>query len=166
MRLWNFVLCITTLMAFSMVPDNTASGVEVVAGGKVLELKKTLPDADDLWVTAADFTRINGFDVKPQGACYKEICIPLKQDSDSDLFVKRDGDSWFNATAFASKVQQAHVVDRDAEVWSFGIVPTARKAFLDSAIAPDFALTDRNGDVVKLSDFRGKKVLIITWASW
>ena len=32
--------------------------------------------------------------------------------------------------------------------------------------APDFALPNREGEVVRLSDFRGKKVLIITWASW
>ena len=31
---------------------------------------------------------------------------------------------------------------------------------------PDFALPDRNGKTVRLSDFRGKKVLIVTWASW
>jgi len=46
------------------------------------------------------------------------------------------------------------------------MVPSSRKAFLDSAVAPDFELVDRNGDTVKLSNFRGKKVLIITWASW
>ncbi len=32
-------------------------------------------------------------------------------------------------------------------------------------MAPDFALEDREGNVVRLSDFRGKKVLIVTWAS-
>ena len=28
------------------------------------------------------------------------------------------------------------------------------------------ALAEKNKDKVKLSDFRGKKVLIVTWASW
>jgi len=166
MKFSNLAWYMGVLLAFSMASENRVSGVEVVAGGKVIELKKILPDANDLWVTSEDFTRINGFVIKPQGACYQEICVPLKQETDSDLFVKRDGESWFNATGFANKIQQAHVVDRDAEVWSFGLVPSSRKSFLDSAIAPDFSLTDRNGDLVKLSDFRGKKVLIITWASW
>ncbi len=166
MRFWNFVFSVATVLALLASPGNAARAVEVLAGGKLIELEKTLPDVEDLWVTSEDFTKINGFVIKPEGACYESVCIPLRQDHDSDLFVRRDGQSWFNASAFADKVQQAYVVDRDAKVWSFGLVPDTRKAFLDSAIAPDFELKDRAGNLVKLSDFRGKKVLIITWASW
>ncbi|MDS8854824.1 TlpA disulfide reductase family protein, partial [Streptococcus pneumoniae] len=32
--------------------------------------------------------------------------------------------------------------------------------------APDFTLTDQNGDTVKLSDYRGKKVILNFWATW
>jgi len=45
-------------------------------------------------------------------------------------------------------------------------MPVLRSAFVNSRIAPDFAVPDRKGRVVHLSDFRGKKVLIVTWASW
>ena len=153
-------------LAFNFCLASSAQAIDVVVGGDVIEIAKVLPDANDLWVTPDDFTLINGFEVKPEGACYESICIPLKQDADNDLHVNRDGQSWLNATEFAAKVQQSFVVDRDQNVWSFGMVPTARKPFLESAVAPDFELKDRNGDLVQLSDFRGKKVLIITWASW
>jgi peroxiredoxin len=33
-------------------------------------------------------------------------------------------------------------------------------------MAPDFEMKDRAGKLVRLSDFRGKKVMLVTWASW
>jgi len=36
----------------------------------------------------------------------------------------------------------------------------------DSQLAPDFAFLDRQGNTVKLSDFRGKPVVLNMWASW
>ena len=56
--------------------------------------------------------------------------------------------------------------DAAGDVWSFGAVPDVANAELPKAIAPDFALKDRSGKTVRLSDFRGKKVLVLTWASW
>ncbi len=82
------------------------------------------------------------------------------------MFVTRRGQPWFNVTELARKLEQAYVVDHDHHVWSFGEVPVTRTSFLNAAIAPDFALPNRAGDLVRLSDFRGKKVFIVTWASW
>lgn len=158
-----FASAMAVVLLFSV--ERVHADVAIV-GGKTLAIESTLPDVSDLWVTPQDFTRISGFELKPEGACCDAICIPIKQDADSDLFVKRDGRSWINVTEFANRIQQAHVADYESGVWSFGLVPHTRKSFLESATAPDFALKDRDGNVVKLSDFRGKKVLIITWASW
>jgi len=113
---------------------------------------------DVLWVRKTDLPRINDFEIKPQGACRADVCIPI------DKGMTRG--SFFNLTAFARKVGQPVVVDRDARVWSFGEIPLVRGQFLESRLAPDFAVPDRTGRVVHLSDFRGKKVLVITWASW
>ena len=164
-RLGRF-LCMPALTALAVAANVTAQAATAIAGGEAFAIETTLPDVRHLWVTPEDFTRINGFVLKPEGACLDDICIPLRQDRDGGLFVTREGQSWLNATAFADKVQQAYVVDRETGVWSFGQVPAVRKAFLESAMAPDFALRNRDGNIVRLSDFRGKKVLIITWASW
>ncbi len=32
--------------------------------------------------------------------------------------------------------------------------------------APDFALPSLEGDTIRLSDYRGKKVVLFMWASW
>ena len=42
----------------------------------------------------------------------------------------------------------------------------SRNGSMVARIAPDFAVPDRKGRVVHLSDFRGRKVFVVTWASW
>ena len=42
----------------------------------------------------------------------------------------------------------------------------SQKGYLTTLEAPDFRLPDMNGKLHALSDFRGKKVLLLTWASW
>lgn len=44
--------------------------------------------------------------------------------------------------------------------------PPSVKAEKDRKTAPDFALKDANGATVKLSDYRGKVVLLNFWATW
>ena len=143
-----------------------ADAATVLYGDRVVTVERTLADPNDLWVTAADVTRINGFEIKPEGACLAEICIPLPQDADSNMTVTRDGEKWFNVTELARKLQQAYAFDSETNTWSFGQIPATRRSFLESAEAPDFALEDRSGKIVRLSDFRGKKVLLLSWASW
>jgi len=143
-----------------------AGAATVLYNDQVVEVENVLADPTDLWVSPEDLTRINGFELKPEGACLDSICIPLKQDADSEAFVTRDGQPWVNVTALARKLQQAYTADHEKGVWSFGAIPATRDTFLTSAMAPDFELEDREGNTVRLQDFRGKKVLLITWAPW
>ena len=128
----------------------------VLYGDKAVPVDAIRPDPKDLWMRATDLKTINGFELKPQGACREDVCIPV----DRKL---RQG-AYFNLSGFAQKVHQPVVAD--SGVWSFGDIPLLRSAFVESRIAPDFAVPDRKGRVVHLSDFRDKKVLIVTWASW
>ena len=117
------------------------------------------PDA--LWVRKTDLPRINEFELKPQGACRADVCIPVEKSMARGAY--------FNLTAFARKVGQTVVADRDARVWSFGEIPLVSGQFVDSRVAPDFEVPlsePGSGRPVRLSDFRGKKVLVLTWASW
>jgi len=133
-----------------------SSPVTVLYGDRSVALNQSRVDNADLWVRSKDLPRINEFEVKPQGACRADICIPIPKNL-------KQGD-WFNLSGFAHKVGEAVVAD--SGVYSFGELPLLRRGFLSSRMAPDFAVPDRTGRVVHLSDFRGKKVLVVTWASW
>lgn len=157
------LLAITALAA--CIAANT-SATTVIHAGQATALSKTLPDANDLWVVAEDLPKINGFTLKPEGMCRDDICIPVRQDQDSDLFVQRGKLKWLSLTQFARNLKQAYARDLETDTWSFGEIPLTRDRFLNGAMAPDFELKDRNGKTVRLSDFRGKKVMLVTWASW
>jgi hypothetical protein len=126
-----------------------------VALDKVRRDPKNLIEA--LWVRKSDLPRINGFEVKPQGACRADICIPISKD------MKR-GD-YFNVTAFAKKIGQSVVAEPESNVWSLGEIQ-ALGGGLSTRIAPDFTVPNRAGRPLHLHDFRGQKVLVVTWASW
>jgi hypothetical protein len=132
------------------------SSATVLFGENAVPLDKTRTVDGNLWVQSKDLPRINDFEVKPQGACRADVCIPLSK-------TLKNGD-WFNLTGFAKKLGEPVVADQN--VYSFGEIPVLRGSFYNSRIAPDFAVPDRKGKVVHLSDFRGKKTLVITWASW
>jgi hypothetical protein len=133
-----------------------ATGATVLCGDHAAALDKVRIVNETLWVHSKDLPRINEFEVKPQGACRAGVCIPLSK-------TLKDG-PWFNLTGFAHKIGEQVVAEQN--VYSFGEIPVLRGAFYNSRIAPDFAVPDRQGKIVHLSDFRGKKTLVITWASW
>jgi peroxiredoxin len=45
-------------------------------------------------------------------------------------------------------------------------MPEQQNGYISSLMAPDFRLPDAKAELHSLSDFRGKKVLLVTWASW
>jgi hypothetical protein len=133
-----------------------ASAATVLYGDRAVPLARVRAEGNDLWVRAADLPKINEFELKPQGACRADVCIPIDKKW-------REGE-FFQLTAFAKKVGESVVMD--SGVWSFGEIPALRGGFVNSRVAPDFAAPDRSGKMVHLSDFNGKKVLVVTWASW
>jgi hypothetical protein len=58
------------------------------------------------------------------------------------------------------------VHDAQARHWVLGTGAARRGADLATLQAPDFRLPDLNGDLHRLSQLRGRKVFLATWASW
>ncbi len=122
-------------------------------------------DADQLWITTADLKHATRFEEKPQGVCRDELCFPLPKARQQEFLQKDARLAWFNLTAFAQLVRQPVAHDAALSTWYFGLRSDQRQ-MLGSLQAPDFTLPDLHGKPHRLSDFRGKKVLLVTWASW
>ena len=146
------------VMLPGMAAAQSGPRATVLYDGRAIGLSRVAADADALWIQKTDLPAVNGFELKPQGACREEICIPIPR------AMMRGAQ--FSLTAFAQRIGQRVVADPAARVWSFGEIPVVRGAFLESRIAPEFSVPDRKGRPVKLSQFRGKKALVVTWASW
>lgn len=63
-------------------------------------------------------------------------------------------------------IKQPFATDAKNGIWYFGPRSEEQSGYLTSLTAPDFTLPDLNGKLHSLSDFRGKRVLLVTWASW
>ena len=137
----------------------------IVYDDAATELTSAREDAGQLWITTADLKRATRFEVKPQGVCRDELCFPLPKARQQEFVHKTPPVTWFNMTAFADLVHQPVAHDAAMATWYFGLRSDQRQQ-LSSLQAPDFTLPDLQGKQHRLSDFRGKKILLVTWASW
>jgi hypothetical protein len=118
--------------------------------------------ASELWLSPADLERATGWSLKPEGLCREDVCRVLSQSQREHLV---DGDA-ICISGLWEALRRPVLHDDANEVWMLGEAAEDRSRNLESLEAPDFSLPDIEGKLHSLSDFRGKKVLLATWASW
>ena len=113
---------------------------------------------DGLWMSAADAGKVTGWTLKPEGMCRDERCVPLPAAAvkGSDVDVE----------AFWQRLGGPVIASQDGDAWALGAPADERNAALEGLQAPDFTLPDVDGKPRTLSELRGKKVFLATWASW
>ena len=121
------------------------------------------PADEDLWLAPAALHASTGMELTAAGFCRGSICIAIPPERRTE-FVRGDGD--LNLAALARLRGQAVVHDDERRVWAFGAPPEARAANRPSLEAPEFTLPDLDGRLHSLSDARGRKAVLIAWASW
>jgi len=167
MRTGGFFL-VAGLMCLAAAINSHADDMRktVIYDGAVTEVSPAGFESKDLWVTVKDLRRATGFVVKPQGICRDELCFPIPKGRKAQFINKQSSVTWFNLSEFARLVKQPVAADEKNAVWYFGPRPEVQNGYLATLEAPNFTLPDLNGKMHSLADFRGKKVLLITWASW
>ena len=120
------------------------------------------PSTEALWVSARDALQATGWAAKPEGLCKGEVCVPLPAGRERELVAG----SRINVAGLWRHLGRPVVRSDRGHAWVLSESARERKAALASLEAPDFALPDPSGRMHRLSDYRGKKVFLVTWASW
>ena len=167
---WGMVLsllCLTTGVLRADLPTDPAARAKLIGTPKSLQIqpdKLTLsgPRATaQLVVTGvyADGTKING---PPIAASDAELIELLREIGRRHGLSERE----FNASRPQLNVQLPDGSRLFATAWVCGRPGDVRAATARTLLAPDFTLPDLAGTPHTLSAFRGRKVLLASWASW
>lgn len=101
-----------------------------------------------------------GWELKSAGLCRGDTCISTR--SAPELVT----DAGMDLAAFAGLIGAPMATDCDAHIVALADSVAYRRDLLAKGVAPDFELPDLKGAFHRLSNYRGRKVLLVTWASW
>jgi hypothetical protein len=112
---------------------------------------------DRLDVTPDELHIATGWEITPEGACRGAECVPLP-----GLRISADGR--LDVREFAQRMGMPIAADDQHRLWALG--PPSGRHVLESAVLPELVLEDFDGDAFDVASLRGRKVLLLAWASW
>jgi hypothetical protein len=115
-------------------------------------------EGDRILVPAADVERALGWKLAPQGLCKGDACVPVRAELAAG--------GGLDLEVLAETLELPLALDREERAAALGAGAAQRRRALASLEAPDFELPDLSGRLHRLSDQRGRKVLLIAYASW
>ena len=124
-----------------------------------VELEGT-PRAEGVAIDAGALERALGWRLEAPGLCRGDVCIPIRDPA------ALEAPGGVDLAGFASALGRPLALDVDERMAWLGTPAPDRGARLARCEAPDFTLPDLAGRPHTLSDHRGKKVLLIAYASW
>ena len=140
--------------------------VTILSSSGTASIDGASTDASGLWVPLAELARL-GWELRPEGACRGDVCVPIPKARERE-FIRDDSqeERHANLTAFAALSRQPVARSELGDVFAIGEASDDRAGPLRGGVAPDFALPDLAGRIHSLSEHRGKKVFLVSWASW
>ena len=132
----------------------------LIDGDRQVAVRATA-DAGAVRVPAEDVRAALGWELTDEGLCGHGVCVPV-----ADPAALAGADGAIDLAALARALDRPLALDVEAGGACLGAAARARAQALASLEAPDFALPDLAGRVHALSEQRGRKVLLVVWASW
>jgi peroxiredoxin len=135
-------------VATGVVITDRVNDVDIdVVGEQVLVAPAVLPDA-------------LGWELKPEGLCRGDVCVPVRDRAALDV------DGRVDLGAVASALGRPVLVDAARRVVAIGLPRAEQQPLAAGAPAAPFSLPDLDGHVHELGEWSGTKRLVVTFASW
>ena len=135
------------MSAFTLIDEGRETSVDAnVQDGRVL-------------IEADDVEAAMGWAYKPEGLCRGEICVPVR-----NAAIHSNGH--IDLVMLAEALRRPLALDTGESAAFLGASASDRSDQLRSLHAPAFTLPDLDGHLHSLSDYAGRKVLLVFYASW
>jgi hypothetical protein len=131
----------------------------IIDAGRAMEVEGRV-DGGRLLLSEAALREALGWELHDGTLCNDTMCVPLPAGSS------------LVSGGLLDLAEVARVLDRPLAVDAaegaayLGASARERAETLASLVAPDFTLPDLGGRSHSLAEHRGKKVLLVVWASW
>lgn len=131
----------------------------LIDGDRAVPLRASI-DGDTVRVAPDVLRDGTGWELKPEGLCQGDSCVPVRDRA--SLADARGVD----LAVFARALDRPLAIDVAERAAALGMSAASLCARLATLEAPDFSLPDLHGRLHTLSEHRGKKALLIAYASW
>ncbi len=101
-----------------------------------------------------------GWALKDEGLCRDDRCVLVP---DRDALTSGD---MIDVTAVAALLDRPALVDETSGLVAVGAERGQRRAGINQLQAPDFSLPNAAGELTSLSEYRGRKRLLVAFATW
>jgi hypothetical protein len=111
-------------------------------------------------VTPAALHATTGWQLKPEGLCKGDVCVPRSALGEAVV-----GDL-VDIAGFGIALRRPVALEPAVGIAVLADAPEDLAATIAEGTAPPFTLPDLDGTPVSLADFAGKKKLLFAWSSW
>jgi hypothetical protein len=132
----------------------------LVTGERVSRVDATVATDGTVTLPPHELERATGWELRDEGLCQGPVCVPVRDRGG----LVTDGE--VSLAAFARVLGRALATEPAARLAVLGEAATGTAPDGDGLEAPGFTLPDVDGRPVSLSDFAGRKRLLVFWSSW
>jgi peroxiredoxin len=118
---------------------------------------------DEVLLAPADLAAVLGWRLEPEGLCRGDVCVPVRDRSQVE---PRGEGAGVSLQGVATALGRPLVVDLDAGIAAIGPPRAGRRQALAGGPLPDLALPDVDGQVLDLASLRGRKAVVVAFATW